>query len=156
MLFCLQSRFWDFCSKFRRDNQKLYFLCKASFGSIPWSLSWRWCCWCVRQVQLRLCLAFFGPEFGWLATRLAEALVTERRWSFLWTRPLGGFDVFLAVPEVRWLGRVHCFVVAWDAEGEFWRSSHGPRCLGGSLSRTCVGLRGLPRPAIRRSRGYHQ
>ena len=29
MLFCLQSRFWDFCSKFRRDNQKLYFLCKA-------------------------------------------------------------------------------------------------------------------------------
>ena len=32
MLFCLQSRFWDFCSKFRRDNQKLYFLCKADFG----------------------------------------------------------------------------------------------------------------------------
>ena len=31
MLFCLQSRFWDFCSKFRRDNQKLYFLCKARF-----------------------------------------------------------------------------------------------------------------------------
>ena len=30
MLFCLQSRFWDFCSKFRRDNQKLYFLCKAT------------------------------------------------------------------------------------------------------------------------------
>ena len=35
MLFCLQSRFWDFCSKFRRDNQKLYFLCKASKTIIP-------------------------------------------------------------------------------------------------------------------------
>ena len=35
MLFCLQSRFWDFCSKFRRDNQKLYFLCKATRPLLP-------------------------------------------------------------------------------------------------------------------------
>ena len=68
-------------------------------------------------MRLRLCLAFFGPEFGWFATRLAEALVTERRWSFLWMCPLGDFDVFRAVPEVRWLGLVHSFFVAWDAEG---------------------------------------
>ena len=31
MLFCLQSRFWDFCSKFRRDNQKLYFFVQGQF-----------------------------------------------------------------------------------------------------------------------------
>ena len=92
-------------------------------------------------MRLRLCLAFFGPEFGWFATRLAEALVTERRWSFLWMCPLGDFDVFRAVPEVRWLGV--CIVSLWPGmlKAQFWRSSHGPRCLGGSLSLTCVGLR---------------
>ena len=40
-------------------------------------------------------------------------------------------------------GSALCIVSLWPGmlKAQFWRSSHGPRCLGGSLSLTCAGLR---------------
>ena len=89
---------------------KCYFVCKAGFGIFVQSFVGitKSSIFCARPVLVVFLgpypgdgavgafgkyscdpvLLFFGPEFGWFATRLAEALVTERRWSFLWTRPL--------------------------------------------------------------------
>ena len=132
MLFCLQSRFWDFCSKFRRDNQKLYFFVQGQF--------WQYSLVLILGMVLLVRSAKCGCDSVLLFSGRSSA-GSPHDLQRPWSRNVDGVScgrVLLAtsmcsVQYQKYGGSAVCIVSSWPGmlKAQFWRSSHGPLSLFG-------------------------